>query len=87
MIDRPVRMIPKMVGQDVPSILFCPVCSECGAVIMREVDYEEIPDYLQAVHDVRLPYKEKQIYPAMCPKCGVPFEAIKMYTKLPFKGY
>ncbi len=87
MIDMPVRMIPKMVGQDVPSILFCPVCSECGAVIMHEVDYREEPEDLYAVHDVRLPYKEKQIYPAMCPKCGVVFEAVKMYKELPYNGY
>ena len=87
MIDMPVRMIPKMVGQDVPSILFCPVCSECGAVIMHEVDYREGPEDLYAMRCSRLPFKRNEIYPAMCPKCGVLFEAVKMYKELPYKGY
>lgn len=85
MSDR-VRQIPKMVGQDVPSILFCPVCSECGAVIMREVEYEETADPLW--HELcPIPWKSHQIYPALCPKCGVEFEAVKMYKDLPYKGY
>lgn len=87
MIDMPVRMIPKMVGQDVPSILFCPVCSECGAVIMHEVDYREEPEDRFAVIEPWLTGKRHEIYPAMCPKCGVVFEAVKMYKELPYKGY
>ena len=81
-----VRQIPKMVGQDVPSILFCPVCSECGAVIMREVEYEETADPLWC-EVCTIPFKRHQIYLALCPKCGVVFEAVKMYKDLPFKGY
>ena len=81
-----VRQIPKMVGQNVPSILFCPVCSECGAVIMQAVTYEEC---VEPMYAEVLPFMSKRhcIYPALCPKCGVEFEAVKMYKDLPYKGY
>ena len=65
-------------------IKFIPVCSACGARINGIVDYK--PVELQGASNCMRIFNAYAITPPYCSSCGEPFEAIEMYTRLPYGG-
>lgn len=57
------------------SILFVPVCSECGNLITDEVDFIE-HNATNKAGNVLMKYQH--IQPTECRKCGAEFEVIAM---------
>lgn len=72
-------------GNSMAEIVFCPVCSNCGAVQWEQkVDFEQI--LLKAADNDKILYPDSyQISPERCINCGERFVQIKMPIKLPWQ--
>ena len=58
------------------TIMFIPVCSECGSPVFEEVNVSE--DH---------PFGLYTVSPGGCSKCGTYFNSVIMPARLPFKWY
>lgn len=65
-------------------IKFVPVCSACGARINGTIDYKPIE--LQGSSNDMCIINDYVITPPYCSNCGESFEAIEIYTRLPYIG-
>ena len=66
------------------TIKFVPVCSACGARINGTIDYKHLE--LQVASNCIRIFNDYVITPPYCLSCGESFEAIEMYTRLPYGG-